>query len=78
MIKTKNGKIATNNKDNLEVVQEYLHKVYNENDHRERFAGAAKLIRKREQFRALENPILVTEFKQAISKLKNYKALGVM
>jgi len=44
-MKMKNGKLATNGKDNIEVVHKHLNKVYNNNNH-DVFSEAAKLIRK--------------------------------
>jgi hypothetical protein len=74
-MKMENGELASNNKQNLDVVEKHLHKVYNAK--RDRSAGAAKLIKQREEFTALGDQILMTEFTKAIRKLKNGKAPGI-
>jgi hypothetical protein len=73
-MKMKNGELASNDKQNMEVVEEHLNKVYNAK--RERFAGAAKMVKQREEFSELDHPITMKEFAKAIAKLKNGKAPG--
>ena len=73
-MKMKNGELASNDKQNMEVVEEHLNKVYNAK--RERFADAAKMIKQREEYSELDHPITMKEFAKAIAKLKNGKAPG--
>ena len=74
-MRMKNGELAANDKQNIEVFEEHLTKVYN--NKRERFADAAKFIRQREESTELDAHITMREFTRAISKLKNNKAPGV-
>jgi len=54
-MKMKNRELASNDRQNLELVEEHLSKVYNAK--RERFADVAKFIRQREEYSELGHPI---------------------
>jgi len=73
-MKMKNGELASNDKQNMEVVEEHLSKVYNAK--RERFTNTTKMIKQMEEFSKLGLPITMKEFVKAIAKLKNGKAPG--
>ena len=74
-MKRKNGKLATKDKENMEVVAEHLNKVYN--THQNRLADAAIMLKQREEFTELGEQITWKEFLKAITNLKNDKAPGV-
>ena len=74
-MRMKNGELAANDKQNIEVFEEHLTKVYN--NKRECLADAAKFIRQRDDYTELDAHITMKEFTRAISKLKNNKAPGV-
>ena len=63
-MKRKNGQLATNDKENMEVVAEHLNKVYN--THQNRFADAAMMLKQREEFTELGEQIIWKEFSKAI------------
>jgi len=70
-MKTKNGELVSNDKQNMEVVEEHLSKVYNTK--REGSADATKFIKQREEYSELGHPITMKEFVKAIAKLKMAK-----
>ena len=70
-MKRKNGKLATNDKENMEVVAEHLNKFYN--THRNRLADAAMILEQREEFTELGEQITWKEFSKAIKNLKMTK-----
>ena len=74
-IRMENGEVATNDKQNVEVFEKHLTKVYN--NQRDRFADAAEFLRQREESTELDSHITLMEFERAISKLRNNKASGV-
>ena len=74
-LQMEDGRRATNGKENLSVAAPHFHKQFNMQ--RPRWADAASLIAKREQFDPLDNDLTFSEFKKATMKLKNGKAPGV-
>ena len=74
-MRMENGELASNDKQNVEVFEKHLTKVYN--NPRDRYADAAKFIRLRESSSELDAHITLREFERAVSKLRNNKASGV-
>ena len=74
-MRMENGELATNPKQNMEVVKKHLSAVYNNS--KDRYADAAKFIKQREEFSELDGEITWKEFNKAIGKLKNGKAAGI-
>ena len=66
-MRMENGELAMNDKQNVEVFEKHLTKVYN--NQRDCFADAAKFIRQREKSTELDSHITLKEFEPAISKL---------
>ena len=60
-LRMKNGKLATNAKQNIEVASDHLEKVYNSQCLR--YLLAAKLIKQREPSLDLDSNIVKKEFK---------------
>ncbi|KAL7525760.1 hypothetical protein ACHAXR_003162, partial [Thalassiosira sp. AJA248-18] len=74
-MKRSNGNLATNDDENMEVMQPHFQKVFN--NHRPVDLSALNLIEQRTTMWSLNDPISWTEFDQAVNKLKNGKAPGL-
>jgi hypothetical protein len=74
-MKMENGKLANNDKENMEVMATHFTKV--SNTCRNYRSDAAKLIEKRETFDSMKKSITWKEFKIAVVKLQNDKSFGV-
>ena len=70
-----NGKLASNEKENLKVWEDHLTKVYN-ND-RPRYALAVELTKEQEPSTELDGNISWKGFTRAVGKTKCDKAAGV-
>ena len=70
-----NGKLASNEKENLKVWEDHLTKVYN-ND-RPRYALAVELTKEQEPSTELDRNISWKDFTRAFGKIKCDKASGV-
>ena len=74
-MRMKNGELATNAKQNIEVVVEHHNKVYNSS--KEQSANTATFIKQREMYSELDEDITWSKFNKAVDKLKKGKATGI-
>jgi len=73
-MRLKNGKLASNAKENMSVFGMHFDKVLN--NHRPVDRSVLDLLELKPCMMVIDNPINFTEVKQAINKLKKGKALG--
>jgi hypothetical protein len=71
-MKMENGKLANNDKENMEVMATHFTKVYN--TRRSCNSDVAKLIEKRETLDSMGDSITWKEFRKAVTKLQNDKS----
>ena len=73
-MKMENGKLASNDKENMKVMAAHFTKVYN--TRRECNSEAVTLLKQRETLEPMGDPISWSEFKKAVVKLQNDKSPG--